>query len=203
MSRWIVAALVSGLAAAFGHCPAALAQTPITRLSCKGAILGFEQLGDHRLATYQDAYGHHIELWCTRRIFDSQFDLRVALNAPVQTAAGKRDAAASDPLATVGGCFFDNGDNDGPIIVNAPGGAYTRVEWTTATPSHRRQYRFSYDFATDKVTITATVRGCPAVSKIVAPQPSYKNLAALLPHPESQPCAQNALGTADQPTPAP
>jgi hypothetical protein len=189
-----MATLVSAMAlAAPGHCPAASTQAGITRFSCKGAILGFQKLGHQRLASYQDGHGHHIELWCTRRIFDSQFDLRVAMAKPAPADDGRRDPAAP-PLATIGGCFFDNGENEGPIILSAPGGAYAKVEWITRDPNRWRQYRFSYDFATELLTVTATVRGCTPVSKVLAPQASYRKLAALLPHPESQACATGYTG---------
>ena len=72
-------------------------------------------------------------------------------------------------------------------------GAYAKVEWMTEDLSHEKKYRFSYDFATKQVTITATVRGCAPVSKVLAPQPTYKSLAALLPHPETEVCAVGAL----------
>jgi len=175
----------------------------MTRLSCKGAILGFTKLGDQRLATYQDDHGHRIELWCTRRIFDSQFDLRVALGQSPQHSVNRQISAAPDRLATVGGCFFDNGDNEGPIIVRGPTGAYAKVEWITQDPNHRRQYRFSYDFGTKLVTVTAKVRGCAPVSRVLAPQASYKKLASLLPHPENQSCAASYLGNFNPSAPSP
>jgi len=204
MDRLILAAVFSGLLlAAPVRCPAASAQGPTSRLSCNGSILKFEKLGDHRLVSYQDSYGHHIELWCTRRIFDAQFDLRVAM-AP---AAGKnddpRDPVPPERLATVGGCFFDNGVNEGPIILTDTNGAYTKVEWVTEDPSHWRKYRFSYDFNTKLVTVTSMVQGCAPVTKRLAPQASYKSLAALLPHPEKDACAAGPVGHFNPAAPTP
>ena len=194
MSRWLMPALMSGsVVAALGYCLAASAQPQMIRLSCKGAILNFERLGDERLAVYQDAHGHRIELWCTRRIFNSQFDLRIAVAEPAHGRDASQHPVASVRLSTVGGCFFDDGNNEGPFIVRDPYGAYAKVEWMTEDLSHEKKYRFSYDFATKQVTITATVRGCAPVSKVLAPQPTYKSLAALLPHPETEVCAVGAL----------
>jgi len=198
-----MAALLSGLATAAAHGPAAAAAPPLTHLTCEGAILGFQQLGDHRLASYQDAHGHRIELWCTRRVFDSQFDLRVAVAAPAHGGDGRPDPVAPGRLATVGGCFFDNGDNQGPIFVVDPGGGYVTVAWVTQDPADRRKYRFSYDFASKLVTVTATVAGCAPVSKVVAPQPSYRRLAKLLPHPETQSCALPPMGGFNPTAPTP
>jgi len=173
------------------------------RLSCKGAILGLQKLGDQRLASYRDGHGHDIELWCTRRVFDSQFDLRVAMVASAGSAQGRQDPAAPTPMRTVGGCFFDNGDNQGPIIAGNPDGSYARVAWITQDPTHRRTYRFNYDFATRQVTITATVSGCAPVTKVVAPQPSYARMADALPHPESQACALGVPGGLNPTAPSP
>ena len=186
--------LSSLLVAALGHCPAAPAQSRITRFSCKGAILNFERLGDERLALYQDAHGHRIELWCTRRVFDSQFDLRITSEKPEHAGDASQHPLASGRRSTVAGCFFDDGNNEGPIIIRDPNGAYAKVEWITEDLSHDRKYRFSYDFTTARVTITAIVRGCAPVSAVLPPQPSYKRLAALLPHPETEACALGARG---------
>lgn len=176
-----------------GFARAASAPAGTTGFSCKGAILAFEHLGDQRLATYQDGHGHRIELWCTRRIFDSQFDLR----ASVGPARGDhpQGSAAFDRLATVAGCFFDNGETIGPTIIDDVRGAYAKVEWINEDPSHWRKYRFSYDFGTRLVTVTATVQGCDPITKVLAPQPSYAQLSALLPHPEKGACRANAAGS--------
>ncbi|HUN41939.1 MAG TPA: hypothetical protein VMU81_16765 [Acetobacteraceae bacterium] len=204
MSRLLAPALLIGLALAGpSRCPTASAAAAITRFSCQGAILGFRKLGNQRLASYQDGHGHRIEIWCTRRIFDSQFDLRIALEQSSHDSDGPHDPPAPERLATVGGCFFDNGENDGPIIVRGPSGAYARVDWITETPSHRRKYHFSYDFTTKLLTVTAMVQGCAPVSKIVAPQASYQKLAALLPHPETQACAASYLGNFNPSAPGP
>lgn len=203
MGRLILAAVLSGLVlAAPGRCPAASAQGPITRLSCNGSILRFEKLGDHQLVSYQDKFGHHIELWCTRRIFDSQFDLRVAMAPAPRDNHDSRDPP-SERLATIGGCFFDNGVNEGPTIFTDATGAYTKVEWITEDPSHWRKYRFSYDFITKLITVTSTVQGCAPVTKLLAPQASFKRLAALLPHPEKQACAASSVGHFNPTAPTP
>jgi hypothetical protein len=203
MSRLLMAALLSGLAlTAAGHVPEASAEVT-TRLSCKGSILGFEKRGDERLVSYQDDHGHIIEVWCTRRIFDSQFDLRISKEPPAHDDDGHGDPVAPGRLATVGGCFFDDGDNQGPIIVYDQVGAYAKVEWINMDPYHRRTYRFSYDFSTELITITATVEGCPPASKVLAPQSSYRKLEALLPHPQSAACARGALGNFGPPESSP
>ena len=158
--------------------------------------MGFQGLGDHLLETYQDRHGHRIELWCTRRIFDSQFDLRIAVGnaAPAIEAAGDPHIQApAGPMANVGGCFFDNGENQGPIIDRNPDGGFARVEWITEDPTHRRKYLFRYDFATRQVAITATVTGCAPVLKVVLPQQSYARMNDLLPHPEKDACATGGL----------
>jgi len=190
-----IAMLISGLALMLPR-PGAAGTTPppLIELSCRGAILGFNKPGDQRLAVYQDRHGHRLELWCTRRIFDSQFDLRVAMGVPAHTGSGGPNPAEPTPLATIGGCFFDNGDNLGPNITRTADGTFAKVEWITANPNHHRRYRFSYDFATRRVTITATVSGCPAVTLLVPPQPSYRAMNDLLPHPETQACALGAMG---------
>ena len=198
----VASALLIGLAAALlTHVPAASAA--ITRFSCKGAILGLQKLGDHRLASYQDGHGHRVELWCTRRIFDSQFDLRIGVGQSARGSDDRRYPAPPARLATVGGCFFDNGENEGPIIIRGPGGAYARLEWITEDPSHRRKYRFSYDFATNLLRVTATVRGCAPVSKVLPPPASYRKLAALLPHPETLACAAGNPGNFNPSAPSP
>ena len=196
MSRVLTAVVLPVLALALpGVAAAASTKAGTTGFSCKGAILAFEKLGDQRLATYQDNLGHRIELWCTRRIFDSQFDLRAGVRKSARNGRNPQDAVASARLATVGGCFFDNGETVGPIIVSDAAGAYAKVEWINEDPDHWRKYRFSYDFASNEVTVTATVQGCASVTKVLPPQPSYAKLAALLPHPEKDACLGNAAGS--------
>ena len=151
---------------------AAHSPPPGTRTECNSAGMAFGAVGEARLHTYSDSHGRTVELWCVRRVFGSNYDLRVV---------------ESGTSATIAGCYFAKAHNFGPTLHLDPSGAYTKVEWVnislTATGT---SYRFSYDFAAREVTITATAPCRPPVTRTVPPQPDFEHLERLLP-PET-PC---------------
>lgn len=150
-------------------CARAEAQPPPpgTRTECNSAGLAFGALGESRLQTFSDGHGRTVELWCVRRVFGSNFDLRVV--------EGGRSA-------TVAGCYFAQAQNIGPTLHLAPSGAYTKVEWVNESLTARgTSYRFSYDFAARAVTITATAACRAPVTLTVPPQPDFQQLERLLP----------------------
>ncbi len=146
---------------------------PGTRTECNSAGLALSAIGETRLQTYSDGQGRTVELWCVRRVFGSNFDLRVIENGR---------------SATIAGCYFAQATNIGPTLHLAPSGAYTKVEWINQSlTAQGTSYRFSYDFAARAVTITATAACRPPVTRTVPPQPDFQHLERLLPPAEDCP----------------
>lgn len=146
---------------------AAQAPPPGTRTECNSAGLALSAIGETRLQTYSDGQGRTVELWCVRRVFGSNFDLRV-----IENGQG----------ATVAGCYFAQANNIGPTLHLAPSGAYTKVEWINQSlTAQGTSYRFSYDFSARQVTITATAACRPPVTTVLAPQKNFEDLERLLP----------------------
>jgi hypothetical protein len=140
---------------------------PGTRTECNSAGLALGALGETRLQTYSDGQGRTVELWCVRRVFGSNFDLRVIERGQ---------------SATVAGCYFAQANNIGPTLHLAPSGAYTKVEWINQSlTAQGTSYRFSYDFAARQVTITATAACRPPATTVLAPQKNFEDLERLLP----------------------
>lgn len=147
--------------------PATHAPPPGIRTECNSAGLAFGSVGESRLQTYSDGHGRTVELWCIRRVFGSNFDLRVIENGR---------------SATIAGCYFAQAQNIGPTLHLAPSGAYTKVEWVNESlTASGTSYRFSYDFAARQVTVTATAACRPPVTVTLPPQPGYEQLERLLP----------------------
>lgn len=190
MPRLLTLMLLFGLlAGTIAPCLAKQPDVQMPTMPCKSAILTLGPVGDQRLAHYADGHGHRIDLWCTRRVFISRYDLRIATTNGTSAA---EDSASPVPALTVGGCFFAEGDNQGPFIFRKPDGAFAKVEWINKDPSHRNQYKFSYDFGTRLVTITATTNGCAPLTKIVSPQPSFKKMLDALPDLPGGACASGS-----------
>lgn len=140
---------------------------PGTRTECNSAGLALSAIGETRLQTYTDTQGRTVELWCVRRVFGSNFDLRVI---------------ESGTTATIAGCYFAQATNIGPTLHLAPSGAYTKVEWINQSlTAQGTSYRFSYDFAARAVTITATAACRPPATTVLPPQKNFEDLERLLP----------------------
>ncbi len=152
------------------------------QFQCKGAILGAGRPGEERLEYFGDAHGHDVELWCVRGIFAAHFDLRIGWDEP----------GGVHRTRTIAGCFFNDGRNTGPDLSRDASGAFSRVEWTNRSPPSRQvAYRFSYDYGSDKVTITVDTPCHAPISKIVTTQENIDRLEALLPDPPDGGCASN------------
>ena len=196
MSRLLLALTVSLLAIRSGSAaPAAAPDIPGP--PCRSAGIAFWRGGDRPVEEFDDGHGNRIELWCSNGVFNAHYDLRVSQAAPrsPQPASGSTQVVPAGYAAntfshamTVAGCFFNLGKNTGPDISRDPSGRFTKVDWTTRSPDHARQYHFRYDFSTRLVAITTTTPCAPPVSKVVPPQESYEALEAQLPEPASGSC---------------
>lgn len=170
-----IAAVSAGVRADEGR--AALA--PRAFPNCTFAGLGVGNWGAERLASYVDAAGRGVEVWCLRGMFSAHYDLRVTWNEP-DGAHG----AMVRRVKSVAGCYFVKGENTGPDIAEDPAGVFTRVTWTNANPRDKGAgYAFSFDWTTGKLTITATASGKAPAVRVVDPPDDYDALDRLLPEP--------------------
>lgn len=143
------------------------APPPNTRTECNHAGLALSEIGETRQHTYTDGHGHTVELWCIRRIFTSNYDLRFIRNGH---------------SATIAGCYFNKAQNLGPTLHLAPSGAYTRVEWLNQSLTARgTSHHFAYEIATNQITITTTATCRPPITTVLPPQADFEKLERLLP----------------------
>ena len=143
------------------------APPPNTRTECNHAGLALAEIGATRQHVYTDGHGHTVELWCIRRVFTSNYDLRFIQNGQ---------------SATIAGCYFNQAQNTGPTLHLAPSGAYTSVEWLNASlTAHGTSHRFTYEIATNQITITTTATCRPPITTVVTPQDNFEKLERLLP----------------------
>ncbi len=155
------------------------AKAAVSTFQCEGAILDFGPSGARMLEHFEDGHGHDVELWCVRDLFQAHFDLRI----------GWHDPANIRRQASIAGCFFNDGRNDGPNFSRDPTGAFTAVEWINRSPPSRNvAYRFRYDYATARVTVTVETPCHPPVAKTIPPQPDIDRLEDMLPDPPSGSC---------------
>ena len=133
---------------------------------------------------YRDNRGHDIELWCDRGTFNAHWDLRVGGDELVD----KYGVVPAELLptvhrsATIGGCFFNDGESFGPVIYEGPDHQYSKVRWTNQDPANQHEkYEFNYDYSSDLITVVATTPGSPPVTAVVRPQESWEKLRELLP----------------------
>lgn len=168
------------------------AQNPIPGTAdCDNAGLKFWKLGGERLEYYEDAWGRDVEVWCIRGVFNAHFDIRISWTVREDTGgiADGRPPNYYKVVKTVGGCYFDNGNNGGPDIVTGADKTFSTVGWTNIDPASKKEYKFSYDWLTGKLTITTTKPGGgPPNVQVVDPPNSYEDLAKLLPDPEIRSC---------------
>jgi hypothetical protein len=156
------------------------AQADVSTFQCEGAILDFGHSGARMLEHFEDGHGHDVELWCVRGVFQAHFDLRFGWHDP---ANGTRRQMS------IAGCFFNDGRNDGPNFSRDPAGAYTAVEWTNQSPPAKNvAYRFHYDVATARITVTVETPCRPPIARVIPPQPDNDSLEDLLPDPPSAAC---------------
>jgi hypothetical protein len=156
-----------------------------TVLHCHSAGLMLDKVGRELVEHFDDRHGRDIELWCVRGIFTAHFDLRIGWN--------DRAIPGGHRSMTIAGCFFNHGNNIGPDLSFDASGAYSKVEWTNeAPPSENVTYRFSYDYGTGMVTITATTPCHAPISKVVTPQENFDQLHDLLPEPPAGACPLKA-----------
>jgi hypothetical protein len=154
---------------------------PGTTMHCRSAGLAFGKVGRERIEHFDDQHGHDVELWCVRGVLNAHYDLRIGWNDP--------SAPGVHRSMTIAGCFFNHGHNAGPDLTWDAGGAYSKVEWTNESPPPENvSYRFSYDYASGMVTITASTPCHAPVSKLVAPQEYFEQLDRLLPKPPGGAC---------------
>ena len=105
---------------------------------------------DSLIESFVDAKGNDVEVWCVRNVnFFSQeayYELRISY--PVFTSGIIRH--------TAGGCYFDGGQNLGPILNGDKPGIndLQNVTWVNIDPKHPgTNYTFTYDWKTGNVTI--------------------------------------------------
>lgn len=154
---------------------------------------------DSRLEYYFDPEtGRDVEVWCRRGFLGGwqHWELRISYPAEMPPS-GIAPVTSGEPVTepvrqeerTVGGCYFDGGDNAGPDINTAPGtGRFTKVHWSnTDVNDTGKVYEFTYDWTTGKLTIKTT--GGPRLgpggtqTTVVDPPNSWDALAKLLPDP--------------------
>jgi hypothetical protein len=158
------------------------ASAQVTTSNCHYAGVSAAQWGSRLLATYSDAAGRGVEVWCTRSMFSAHYDIRVSWSE-AETAAGHPQAVVRR-VKTVAGCYFIHGDNEGPVIAEDAAHGFARVTWTNRYKNDNRYaYVFSYDWITGKLTITATVPGKPALVRVVDPPDTFQAMHRLLPEP--------------------
>jgi hypothetical protein len=154
----------------------------LSALPCSLAAPAFWETGSQLRRSYGDGQGHHVELWCDRNLFSSHWDLRIDGGEPPEVRRSM----------TIGGCFFNEGESNGPIIYEGERHQYARIEWTNQDPANEHEkYKFVYDYSTGLVTITATEPGAPPAMAMVHPQESWEKLKDLLPDPRHPDAASN------------
>ncbi len=152
-------------------------QPDLARLPCQNTVAAAWQNASELRQYFTDHHGHDVEVWCYRGIVRSHWDVRVGWDELDAQRAVHR-------TATIAGCFFDDGQSTGPAIIEDADHRYIRVEWTNQDPANQhKSYRFSYDFATGKVTITGIIPGSPPVTRVVAAQGGWDEMKAQLPFP--------------------
>jgi hypothetical protein len=152
-------------------------QPEVAALPCHNVQAAVWEQGIELRQYFTDHHGHDVEVWCYRGVFRAHWDVRVGWDA----------SHAQGPVhhsATIGGCFFENGQSAGPFIKQDANHEFTTVEWTNQDPAHaHKKYNFSYDFGTGKLAVTATAPGMPPVTKIIAAQATWDDLENALPMP--------------------
>lgn len=172
----------AGPSASSGPSSQALNQQELATLSCRFAGPAFWEIGTELRRHYEDGHGHHVGLWCERNVFGAHWDLRIDGDEPPEARRSM----------TIGGCFFNEGESNGPIIQVGEGHQYAKIEWTNQDPSNEHEkYTFAYDYSTGLVTITATIPGSPPATAVVHPQESWDKLKELLPDPERSVASSN------------
>ena len=157
--------------------PAQPPQQQVAALPCHNVQAAVWEQGTELRQYFSDHHGHNVEVWCYRGMFRAHWDVRVGWDEP----QGQRPVHHS---ATIGGCFFEDGQSVGPFIEQGVDHEFTRVEWTNQDPAHEhKRYKFSYDFGSGMLTITAAAPGAPPVTKIVAAQATWDDLKKALPIP--------------------
>jgi hypothetical protein len=152
--------------------------------------------GDTRMEYYEDESGNDVEVWCIRGYvrWSQHYELRISYH----TKESGGDIAPFDPgrkvvdehIRTAGGCYLDNGENQGPDIFETPGSPkkkFSHVTWTNTDPATKKEHKFTYNWATNKLTITTT-DGTKVSTQTVDPPASYEDLQKLLPDPEIHTC---------------
>lgn len=193
MTPWSTLSIVSLIAAAVGICAPSVAVAADIQTHCHSAGLALGAVGSERLQHYDDGHGHEIELWCVKGVFNAHYDLRIGWNE--RTPAPDGTVGVVHRFRTIAGCFFNHGHNTGPDISSDAGGAFSQVVWTNESPSEGVTYRFSYDYAVGRVTVTVATPCHAPVSKVVDPQDSFGQLDDLLPDPPGGACSSTASGT--------
>lgn len=158
---------------------------------CGNARWKLWKLGGERLEYYEDAWGRDVEVWCIRGVLNAHFDIRISwtVREDDRGIADGRPPNYYKVVKTVGGCYFNRGDNGGPDIVKGADKTFRTVEWTNIDPASKKVYKFSYDWSTGKLTITTTKPGGgPPNVQVVDPPESYEDLAKLLPDPVIRNC---------------
>lgn len=180
-------------------------------LACESAWFD----GDTRMEYYEDEFGNDVEVWCIRGWFklSQHYEVRISFKgresvpeAPIAPFDPDRKVVPQPTIRTAGGCFFDYGENAGPDIFETPGSPkkkFSRVTWTNTDPKTHKEHKFTYDWATNTLTITTT-NGTQVTSKSVAPPPAtWDDLQKLLPDPAIHACNVTtpaaALGFRDLP----
>jgi hypothetical protein len=152
-------------------------QPAVAKLPCENVLVAVWAQGTELRQYYTDHHGRDIEVWCYRGVFRSHWDVRVGWDE-------QQGARPVHHSATIGGCFFDNGQSVGPYIAETADDRYAKVAWTNEDPANEhKKYRFDYDFGTGQLTITGTIPGAPATTKTVAAPPGWDQLKAQLPFP--------------------
>ncbi len=140
---------------------------PNTHTECNHAGLALSEIGATRQHVYTDGHGHTVELWCIRRVFTANYDLRFIRN---------------NQSATIAGCYFNKAQNLGPTLHLAPSGAYTSVEWLNQSlTSTGTSHHFAYNIATNQITVTTTATCRPPVITVLPPHADFEKLERLLP----------------------
>jgi hypothetical protein len=162
---------------------AQVSQTPqVSQTHCRSAALKFGAVGSELIERFDDGHGHDVELWCVRTVFTAHFDLRIGWDE--QTPSGLIHRSA-----TIAGCFFNHGRNSGPDLVRDNQGAWSKVEWTNiGPPDDNATYRFSYDYHSGMVTVTAATACHGPVTRLLEPQANFERLNDLLPDPPEGAC---------------
>ena len=159
------------------------ASAQVTLPVCGYAGLMVRDWGAERVRSYVDPAGRSVEVWCIRSLFTAHYVVRIGWNDREHAgAAAGQPTAVVRQVRTMAGCYFTHGDNEGPDISEDSAHAFTKVTWTNQDAHNRATaFRFSYDWTTGKLTITATAPGLAPVVRIVDPPDTYEALHKLLP----------------------